>query len=497
MKNAKLTTIHIIILLTVAAVIGIYLISTTTVIAKDGVGFIKYAKRLSTVPANTMAKEYQHPGYPFLILIIHKTASVLHKGRSIWSWIYCAQGIALAFRLLATVVLYFIGRGLVGAELSFWGVLILVFLPEPAKYGSDALSDWPHIFFLAVGVWLLLRAASGRWWLFGFAGLASGVGYLIRPECGQVVVFGSFWLALQFLWSKRTIGRREALLATALLFIGFLLTAGPYMKLKGAVFPKKELVGRFRTGQIREGEVKIQSDAPVTASFGLSKIAKGLGKLVERVGETLMWFFVPALLIGICGHFRKCDWYKAEKFFIIALVVLNVPLMVLLYCKYGYMSRRHTLPLVIFTVFYASAGLKAMGGWLQGRLSKAVKEPAKIKTQGMTCFLVLLGIGISMCIPKLFTPIRTAKKSFRDIAQWLAAHTDTKDVIAVPDIRISFYAQRKGLICKAGQVPQRAHYIVKEFKDSEVISPGQSDSIEYEYLDQANSKRIVIYRSRL
>ncbi|UCC21587.1 MAG: hypothetical protein JSW23_07150, partial [Planctomycetota bacterium] len=186
-----------------------------------------------------------------------------------------------------------------------------------------------------------------------------------------------------------------------------------------------------------------------------------------------------------------------EKFFIIALVVLNVPLMVLLYCKYDYMSRRHTLPLVIFTIFYASAGLQAMGAWLQGKFSKEVEKPSKAKTGETTWFLALLAIGISICIPRLLTPIRSAKKSFREVAQWLATHTGEKDIVAVPDIRISFYAQRKGVICKAGQVPKKAHYIVREFKSDEAILPGQLDNIEHEYVDQADKNRIIIYRRRL
>jgi 4-amino-4-deoxy-L-arabinose transferase-like glycosyltransferase len=494
LKDPKLSIIHIIILLALGAVIGIYLISTTTVIAKDGVAFIKYAKKLRVAPINTMARKYQHPGYPLLILLAHKITSVLREGVSIWSWIYCAQGVALTFRLLAIAVLYFVGRYLVGAELSFWAVLILVFLPKPAAYGSDALSDWPHIFFLAVGIWLLMRAANGKWWLFGCAGLSAGMGYLIRPECAQVVVFGSFWLGLQLLWSKRTMGQREALCAMALLLVGFLLTVAPYMKLKGAVFPKKQLVSGFQADEICEQSVQIHSNSPAVAGFASSKITRGLGKLVERVSDTLMWFFVPALLLGIYGNFRKCDWYRPEKFFIIALVVLNVPLMVLLYCKYGYMSGRHTFPLVIFTIFYASAGLQAMGAWLQNKLSKDVEKPSKIKTSETTWFLVLLAIGIFICIPKLLTPIRTAKQSFRDVAQWLAAHTDMKDKIAVPDIRISFYAQRKGLICRAGRIPKRAQYIVREFKAGEAILPGQLDKVEHEYVDQVNGNRVVIYR---
>jgi hypothetical protein len=210
-----------------------------------------------------------------------------------------------------------------------------------------------------------------------------------------------------------------------------------------------------------------------------------------------MWFFVPALLIGVYGCYRRFDWQRPEKFFIIALVVLNILVMVLLYRKYDYMSRRHTMPLVVFTIFYVSAGLQAMGVWLQGKLSKDAEKPSKIKTSETTCFFVLLAIGIFICIPKLLAPIRTTKRNFRDVAQWLAAHTDTKDIIAVPDIRISFYAQRKGLVCEAGKIPKRALYIVREFKAGEAIFLGQLENVEHEYVDQANGNRVIIYRRRL
>jgi hypothetical protein len=288
--------------------------------------------------------------------------------------------------------------------------------------------------------------------------------------------------------------KREALYAMTLLLVGFLLTAGPYMKLKGAVFPKKQLVSGFRTGEICEQSVQIYSNSPAVAGFASLKIARGFGKLVGRVGDTLMWFFLPALLLGIYGRFRKCDWRRPEKFFRIALVVLNIALMVQLYRKYDYMSKRHTMPLVVFTIFYVSVGLQAMGAWLQGKLSKDVEKPSKIKTNETNWFLVLLVIGISICVPKLLTPTRTTKQSFRDAAQWLATHTGTKDIVAVPDIRISFYAQRKGLRCRTGQIPKEAQYIVREFKAGEAIFLGQLEKVEHEYVDQANKNRVIIYR---
>ena len=125
------------ILLTVALCVGIYLIATTGIIAKDGVTFINYAKQLEIAPVKTMVNEFQHPGYPWLILTIHKVADFLHETTSILSWIYCGQSVALLFRLFAITVLYFIGKHLFGSGTSFWAIMILILLPKPAGYGSD------------------------------------------------------------------------------------------------------------------------------------------------------------------------------------------------------------------------------------------------------------------------------------------------------------------------------------------------------------------------
>ncbi|MDD5327116.1 MAG: glycosyltransferase family 39 protein [Phycisphaerae bacterium] len=460
--------IHISILLAVAFCVGVYLIGTTVLIAKDGVTFIEFAKGLETSPVKAMNSSHQHPGYPFLITIAHKISEVRKDDSSIQSWVYSAQAVALVFRLLAVVMLYFVGKKIVGKRFSFWSVLILILLPNPARLGSDALSDWPHIFFLSTGFLLLIwGAVSRKWWLFGLAGVAAGIGYLIRPECTQVIVFGTLWLGLQVFWPGRTISRRKAVFAFVLLVAGFLAVAGPYMKLKGELFPKKQLV-EFTTNtqlsEVSKQKINIYPDV-YAAGFAPSDIAGALGKLVQRVSETLMWFFVPALLIGAYEYFRKRDWREPENFLVIALIALNVLIMILLYCKFGYMSRRHTLTLVVFTIFYVPIGLDAMASWLDERFSK--------KTNTNFWFMVLLIIGIAICGPKLLSPVRAEKQNYRDAARWLAENTDEKDIIAVPDGRISFYSGRRGIVHNDRAVPKEAQYLVKISEDKKDMPAGE------------------------
>jgi len=481
--------IYISILLMATLCIGIYLISTTAVIARDGVVYIEYAKDLEVEPTQTMLREYQHPGYPAMILVIHKAIRLFNEGESLFSWIYSAQSISLVFRLLTITVLYFIGRNLVGSRFSFWAILILIFLPKPAHYGSDALGDWPHLFFLATGMLLLMRASTNRkWWLFGFAGLTAGAGYLIRPECAQVIVYGSLWLGLQLFWAKRTVGKPKTVLALALLLVGFLVAAGPYMRLKGAVFPKKG-IGEFavntQTSQVVLSQQQIVSN---TADIIPSEIAGAFKELLGNIGETLMWFFVPALLIGIHKWLKKRKWHQPDTFFIIALMVLNVPVMVWLYCKHGYMSVRHTLPLVVFTIFCIPMGLHMLASWLKERFPRE-------KQRTVPWFFILTAVGIAICTPKLLRPLHYDKLIFRKAAQWLAENTREDDIIAVPDLRITFYSEHKGIHYEQQAPVENVQYVVKVSKKKD-LSDNQNlpRAVNILYTDKSDRYMIDIYK---
>jgi len=494
--------INLSILLTVALCVGIYLIVTTSIIAKDGTTFIKYAKQLEIAPVKTMIDELQHPGYPWLILTAHKVTGFLQKNASILSWIYCSQSVTLIFRLFAITLLYFIGKQLFEARMSFWAILILILLPNPAEYGSDALSDWPHLFFFVAALFLLFKGAvNKKWWIFGFAGLVAGAGYLVRPECAMSVMLGGLWLGLQLLWPEHTMSRGRALSALVLLLVGFLAIAGPYMNLKGAVFPKKKM-GQF-TQSSQQLEVHAENNYSISEAMYMLqsmplKITKAFVKLVGNTGETLMWFFMPALIVGMYKWFGGRKWYEPEKFFIIAIIVINIPLMIWLYCKHGYMSYRHTLPLLIIPILYIPLGLQELANWFSKRFPKKADLSSEINRNDRFWFLVLLLIGICICTPKLFRPIRLEKQGYRAAAQWLNANTDRADIVAVPDIRISFYAQRTGVVYENGNIPANAAYIVRISKNqkNETALMEPLDKVEYKYVNK--KKRgvdVIIYRN--
>lgn len=209
-----------------------------------------------------------------------------------------------------------------------------------------------------------------------------------------------------------------------------------------------------------------------------------------------MWFFVPASLIGIYKWFSVRKWYEPETFFIIAFTVLYSPVMVWLYCKHDYMSNRHTLPLSILCLLYVPVGLNELAIWLTKKFSVKTGLYTAENWGERSWFLVLFLIGITICAPKLLTPIRAEKQGYRAAAEWLKANTDIAATVAVPDKRINFYAQRQGPVYDNGNIPANTVYTVivpKQKKEKSSLMEPQG-KIEYEYVNKGKKGvDVIIY----
>jgi len=492
----KQDLVHIAILLTIALGIGVYLIATTVLISKDGVFYIERAQKFSSDPVSVIKG---HPfGYPFLIFVAHKLVTLFSNSSSVHTWIYSAQGVTLLCRLAALIPLYFIGKFLVGSKKSFWAVLIIVILPHSAKFVCEVVREWPYILFLSVGfLGLLVGANQPKWWIWGLVGLSTGLGYLIRPESAQLIVYGFIWLTLCMFWPKLCgVSKGRILIALALLLIGFAVPTVPYMKYTGKIIPPKvkHIMKSFSFDALSDKPNTPKVNA-VSSNYNTTEIVhrnvlKALGEIFNTIGENLMWFFLPALMIGLYYHFRG-NAKREELFLITTFVLVSVTMMVLRYCYIQLtVSKRWSLPLITFTIFYIPVGLHVAGNWLESKfpMNKQRKE------KRFSWFLVLLLIGIGICIPKLFRPVRIEKQGYREAAEWLRENTSPADVIAVPDRRISFYAERKGLIYDK-KVPKQAKYVVRIVKNGSEPKFGRTVQEKYSvWVDRREKKkRIVIY----
>jgi hypothetical protein len=503
----KQDLIHIAILLLIALIIGVYLIATTVVITKDGAWYIEQAKRLSSHPQNVIKR--QSFGFPLLILITYKFATLFCKSPSLFTWIYTAQSVTLLCQLLSLIPLYFIGKLMIGGKRSFQAILILIILPYPSQFVSEILREWPHILFLASGLlFLFLAIKHSKYWMFGASGFLAGLGHTIRPECGQIIIYGILWIFIRLVSPKPGMNRPGLLCALFVLLFGFAIPAAPYMTARGKFLPVKlkSLISsvNFEDSKSRKGWHASEIQRPeindtnklYSASGMPGKIVKAITELLDTMSENLMYYFFPALLIGIFFHFsRKSTVTEIEMFFVPAFVALNALMLIALDYSWGYISRRHCLPLVVFTIFYVPIGLQVLADWFANRFSKSL--PAS----GKDChrwFYILLIIGIIICLPKLLSRPGSDKPGYRTAAAWLKQNTAQDDLIATPDRRIAFYAERKAIFYE-NTPPDKADYVVS-IVENEAQKPDFAKAEKELYsvwINKQKKKKIVIYKMTL
>ena len=137
-----------------------------------------------------------------------------------------------------------------------------------------------------------------------------------------------------------------------------------------------------------------------------------------------------------------------------------------------------------------------MARYLENLSQRNRKKDDTSGDKSMTWFLILLLTGIGICLPKLLRPTRVDKQGYLEAANWLRENTAPTAVIAVPDRRIAFYAERKQKLY-GKKISIHAKYIV------EVITDGVGEAninvpVRQEYSGwvarQKKKKRFVIYK---
>lgn len=490
--NKKLIT-NSALLVAVALIIGSYLIATTVVISNDGVSYIERAQTLST-DIHAVMNSSQPFGFPALIAAFHR---IFPSDDSVDSWILSAQIGVLTCRLITVVVLYLFGTLLVSRNQSFGAVLALIFLPYPAEFGIDVLREWPYLLFLFTGLlWLYngVQKESGLY-LFG-AGLTCGLGYMIRPECAQIMLFGlTFFFAKLLSGFHKKIPLRKNWIYLGLL-AGFLVVFLPYMVHLDKIIPSK--LGSFHR-KISWFQVFSPPETSTSAtftetagSFESSGLFHAASNLITGITENLMYYFALPAAIGFYCLFLKPPRRLDDRRLLISLFIgFYVTILCMLDIGWGYISRRHVLPLTILLCFYIPEGTRQIARYLN---RKSAPNNADLQKWSV----ILIAIGVLICLPKLLTPMGSSKKEYRQAAKWIAENTHKTDQIYTFDRRIPFYADRKcfSYIDPTNFKPDfKADYLITLSRNDQIEIPIPSNlELQETFPMKSDNKTILIFK---
>jgi hypothetical protein len=429
------------VLLGLAALLGMYHILQTVVIAEDGVLYIQWAQSL---PAGyrDLCKRLP-PGFPVLLWAAHNVAFFFTGDSSNTSWIYSSQAVVLFTQLGSLFFLWKIGCRLFRPLWVFGGLLILLFLPV-SKHGCDVLRDWPHLLFLSAAFYSILRNLKKQspfgWMLGAFLG---GVGYLFRPESAQILLYLAVLLGLLF-WKQKTPANAGRVLLTALLIAAaWLLPVLPYWLYADSVIPPKLLLSSLgRRASL--GVVLASAEA-------VRNLPAAWLDFFKNLTENLLYYFLPFWLLGLWRFCRKKLQRNNFPFSIMnGFLLVNTAILLLLSICYGYVAKRHFLLLLSISCPLIVSGMQT-GAVL---LPQNVKELRTVRPS--VILAVSFAFGIAIALPKTLQPLHPDKIPYRHAADWLRQHTPPNALVASPDRRIPFYAGRP-----AASSSKTADYVIR------------------------------------
>jgi hypothetical protein len=176
--------------------------------------------------------------------------------------------------------------------------------------------------------------------------------------------------------------------------------------------------------------------------------------------ENLMGLFALALVVGLIYRWRH-GASPQERILMAAVLGVNV---ILMFSRYVWVEpsslRRYGIPMVALTIFYVPVGLEFMAKWLMKRFGRYVPRVLSWGISERFCLFVLVAAGTAICLPKLVRPLGAGKEDYRLLSLWLHGNTPANAMIAVPDPRIAFYADRKALVYEDRPDPRKVDYIV-------------------------------------
>ncbi len=156
----------VVLLLLLSATVHVWILDRTQrngSIARDGIGFIRYALKLEEMPwTKALPSIEQHPMYPLVILGISVPVRWWMGGLSSEAMALSAQLACAIPATLLVIPMFLLGRQLFDRRVGFWATAIFQCLAIPAKITSDGLSEGVFLFFLLLALWLSARALAQR-----------------------------------------------------------------------------------------------------------------------------------------------------------------------------------------------------------------------------------------------------------------------------------------------------------------------------------------------
>lgn len=425
----------LIVILFMAIGVRVYLAFVTETVSRDTCTFVWYAQDLAERGVQAVREEDQHPLYPITILAAHgalRPLGLIDAGNA--GWASAAVTSACVAGLACVVVMWGMARFLFGLRIGLLAALFMALLPDFAGWSADGLSDPLHLLLYVGALSVGIRGISNRSWAaLSAAGVLSGLAFLTRPEGAGVAIV----LAPACLLAGTGDRCHRRLARAALLLLGFVAIAAPYMAATGSIVQKKSLgdLLQFKQGPAESAAGELTTVQATVSTVDATNAAGAFVSIVRRWVRTCRVVYFVLGVVGAIAVFWPPD-RRAACATITAAGALHFAVLILLVLNFKYgeeLSQRHTLVLAALLLPWSAAGLDWIVQRIRNRLPGA--KPAGVWTTAL-----ILTIGPTA--PWLLRPRNPDTAHFIDAGRWIAENRPDAKLVMSSEQRIAFYADR-------------------------------------------------------
>ena len=449
----------------------------TSAMFEDGPHFLDIANRFSNGDFEAALAHPYHPLYSAVTALTNVVVGDMEVAALLVSVVGGTAAVGASF--------VFLREGF-DSHVAAFGAFLFAVTPYGVRFTADIQSEGIYLAFFLTGLALLIRGVKTESVpVFVMAGMSSGFAYLARPEGAGLVGVGVVLIAIQRLGGN--IGRGKAFASSIGLCAGALVVAALYLQTlarQQALFVlsgKKSLLRTLGFGDDWSALLRLDFESllgtgavywAILVLLGLclllamkrgensQPIAKQRGirrgviiGVALAVAVTIGFLDLTATFVGVVISTLRPEvalllaiWLfvpirntpkRSDTLIAVALVLYLVVLVGLL-ANYGYLSRRHVLPLVPLVLGYAGLGAVILG-------DLAIKTwPGRLTSKHRPVLLASLAlVMLLIAAPKTLHDHRRDVLAQRLAAEWLLEQGLLPGPVASNKRRTGYYAERR------------------------------------------------------
>jgi hypothetical protein len=436
----------------------------TEVMARDSVGYVRYALRFEEKPYGEVLRTFdQHPAYPLAIWAVSMplrawggtTPEVMQ-----WS----AQLVSALAAVLLIVPMYYLGKALWDARIGFGGALLYQILPMSGHHLSDGMSESLFVMFVAWSLWCGVRALQNRgphWFIA--CGALSGLAYLTRPEGAVVLAAVALTLACFQLFAASRERWLPWLAQCACLIAPALLVGSLYVVPTGSLTNKPSIQGMadFAASSSAPSEgaqlpglwAQLWADSFIHLTSPTARLMRGARALILEIGYALHYLGCVPLVIALIWQ-RKTLLRDRAAWAVVCYFCLHAAALLLLARSAGYLSDRHLMSLIMLLCYPAMLGIRELAGWISAWKSRG--ESPRVNRTPLIA-MAILGLLVAVCVPQTLKRLHGNRAGNHAIGLWLREQLQGGDLVLDDHDWSNYYAGQMFIEGKEPSAPPGYH----------------------------------------